>query len=146
MYCYVLPLLGVGGVLAGVVLAKAGAVVALTAVAGMAGSVWWIVRNSLVGVAVGTRAGFTKPVREANQAVRGRWWAVLGRLLVAAAVVGIAGMLVSEIVNIGAVGGAGGMLVLWAVVRLLSSLIGTTYTVAFQLSMLEALEAEKAKL
>lgn len=144
LYCYVLPFLGVGGVLAGVVFAKAGAVVALIAVAGMAGSVWWIVRNSLVGVAVGTRAGFTKPVREANQAVRGRWWAVLGRLLVVAAVVGIAGMLVSGIVEIGAVGGAGGMLVLWAVARLLSSLIGTTYTVAFQLSMLEALEAEKA--
>jgi len=36
------------------------------------------------------------------------------------------------------------MLALWAVASLLTSLVGPTYTFAFKLSMLEALEAEKA--
>jgi len=145
VYCYVLPFAAAGAAVLGGFFAGVGVAV-LLALLGTIAVVWWIVRNSLIGIAVGTRTGFAKPVREANQAVRGRWWAVFGRLLVVAVAVSIAGMLISGIVEIGSVGGAAGMLALWAVARLLSSLVGTTYTVAFQLSMLEALEAEKAGL
>jgi len=145
VYCYVLPFAAVGVVVLGGFFAGVG-VAALLALLGTIAAVWWIVRNSLIGVAVGTRTGFAKPVREANQAVRGRWWAVFGRLLVVTVAVSIVGILVSGIVEIGSVGGAAGMLALWVVARLLSSLVGTTYAVAFQLSMLEALEAENAGL
>jgi len=146
VYCYILPFAAVGvAVLGGFFFAGAGGAV-LLAILGAIAVVWWIVRNSLIGVAVGTRTGFAKPVREANRAVRGRWWAVSGRLLIVSVAVSIAGMLISGIVEIGSVGGAEGMLALWVAARLLSSLVGTTYAVAFQLSMLEALEAEKAGL
>jgi len=54
-------------------------------------------------------------------------------------------MLLSGFAEIGAVAGPGGMLTAWPVARLLRTLLGTTYTVAVQLTMLEALEAEMSE-
>lgn len=143
VYCYVLPFLAVAGSFAALLLAGVGAFAALIAAVGLIGTLWWIVRHSLGGVAVGTRGGFTTPMREASRAVRGRWWPVLGRLLLVGVALGVIGMLLTGFAEIGAVGGPVGMLVAWTVARLLSSLLGTTYTVAVQLAMLDALEAEK---
>lgn len=143
LYCYVLPFILVAGGAAALLFAGAGVVAVLLAIVGMIGSLWWIVRNSLAGVAVGTRNGFTNPVRAAADAVKGRWWPVLGRLLLVGGALGVSGMLLTGFAEIGAAAGPIGMLVAWTVARLLSTLVGTTYTVAVQLAMLEALEAEQ---
>jgi len=110
MYCYVLPFLAVGVLAAVLPLAGVGAVATLVAGVGAIGSLWWIVRHLLIGVAIG-----------------------------------VVGMLLSGFAEIGAVAGPGGMLTAWPVARLLRTLLGTTYTVAVQLTMLEALEAEMSE-
>jgi hypothetical protein len=146
LYCYLLPWLVLTAAVAGVIMTGGGVLpIAAVLLLGTIGAIYWMVKNSLVGVTVATRRGFFAPVGAATRAVKGRWWAVLWRLLLVSLVVGSAGAALSGFAQIGAVFGTTGVVVLWLVLRVLATLAGTTVTVATQLAMLDALTAETAQ-
>lgn len=146
LYCYLLPWLIVTGAATGVIVVGGGVLaVAAVLLMGTTGAIYWTVRNSLVGVTVATRRGFFAPVGAASRAVKGRWWAVLWRLLLVSLVVGSSGAILGSLAQLGAIFGATGVIVLWLVLRVMATLAGTTLTAATQLAMLDALTAETAQ-
>lgn len=140
LYCYLLPWLLTAAAVTGTLLVSGHiAVSVLVGALGLAFTIHWTVKNSLVGVTVATQRGFIAPVGVAARAVKGHWWAVLGRLILLTLAVGVAGTTLGSLAQIGALLGTSGLVALWITFRILSTLAGTTVTVATQLAMLDAL-------
>lgn len=143
-YLYVIALPVVLISLAAAIAALTGnfALTALSILVGLPLGLWWVVRNSLVGVSVATSAGFAEPAGKASRAVKGRWWAVAVRLFLTSLSLLMVSAIVAILVQIGTLAVASGLLVLLLAQRLLTTLIGATWTASVQLAMLDALARE----
>lgn len=143
-YLYVIALPVVLISLAAAITALTGnfALTALSILVGLPLGLWWVVRNSLVGVSVATSAGFAEPAGKASRAVKGRWWAVAVRLFLTSLSLLMVSAIVAILVQIGTLAVASGLLVLLLAQRLLTTLIGATWTASVQLAMLDALARE----
>jgi len=140
LYCYLLPWLLTAAAVTGTLLVSGHAAMSvLVGALGLVFTIYWTVKNSLVGVTVATQRGFVTPVGAAARAVKGHWWAVLGRLLLLTLAVGMVGTALGSLAQIGALLGTSGLVALWVTFRILSTLVGTTVTAATQLAMLDAL-------
>lgn len=142
LYVIALPVVLISLAAAITVLTGSIALIALSILVGLPLGLWWVVRNSLVGVSVATSAGFAEPAGKASRAVKGRWWAVAVRLFLMILSLLLVSLIVALLVQIGTLAVASGLLVLLLVQRLLATLIGTTWTASVQLAMLDALTKE----
>jgi hypothetical protein len=108
--------------------------------AAVAGVAYLVVRSSLVAVSVATGQGLGAPAAKAFSLVKGRWWAVLGRLILAALAATVVAMVLDLVPRVGMGQGLAAAFVLVVAVRVVSSLVGTALSVATQLCMVRALE------
>lgn len=144
LYCYMLPVLLSVAAITGVILSGGGvAGGVLVVLLCMGATLYWAVRYSLAGVAVAGRKGLFAPITAASRAVRGRWWAVLLRLLLLAGAGALLGGAIAAVTQIGVLAGANAAIVLAVLGRVLSTLLGTTLSVSVQIGMLEALETRR---